>query len=428
MDFSIAAIAFRSNGEIIRVRGSGTENEASCWIGTGCRSSRRRRAAGARGGATRADAGELVLQDRDRLVHLLGGRLQRGVDRHRTAPWTKVPIGSPDTARRMFPSDPKSNTMIGRSFSMQQADRRGVHDLVPSRSTSRYSIVSNRCAVGSDVRVGGVDAVDLRALQDRLRTDLERALRRGRVGREVRARRSRRRTRRPAPSPGAGSRGAGCTAPRSGPCGSPSATRVGTWIFSSASCKRERVHHRGEHAHVVGAGTVDPRRLAAAEDVAAADDDGALDPEVDHVGELAGQEPRGCRRDAVAGVDRGEGVAGEFEQHTVVERPAGLLRVVPFRHDAYPTRSPRRADTGRTDARRPSPRPWPTSRRGAAGSSSSRPSRTAGRAAPSRRRRSSSLPSTILGITSSGLPSSRACASKMRRSDVEQPPGPPRRG
>ena len=35
MDFSIAPIALRSNGEIIRVRGSGTENEASCWIGTG---------------------------------------------------------------------------------------------------------------------------------------------------------------------------------------------------------------------------------------------------------------------------------------------------------------------------------------------------------------------------------------------------------
>jgi hypothetical protein len=35
MDFSIAEIALRSNGEIIERPGSGTENEASCWIGTG---------------------------------------------------------------------------------------------------------------------------------------------------------------------------------------------------------------------------------------------------------------------------------------------------------------------------------------------------------------------------------------------------------
>src|SRR4029453_17327339 len=191
--------------------------------------------------------------------------------------------------------------------------------------------------------------------------------------------------------------------------------------------QREGVHHGGEHAHVVRARAIDPRGLAPAEDVAAADDDGALHPEVDHVGELAREQARGLRRDAVARVHRGEGVPRELEQHTVVDRPDRLLRVFPFRHDAHPTRSPRRADTERTGARPPSPRPWTTSRRGAAGSSSSRPSRTAGPAGPSPRRTSSACPRRSWG------PHRRACPSPEpapRRyvARTRAPPWRPRRG
>ena len=66
---------------------------------------------------------------------------------------------------------------------------------------------------------------------------------------------------------------------------------------------RERVHDRGEHAHVVGRDAVHagPREARAAEDVAAADDDGDLDAAAADLADLAGDalEDRGI--DAVVG-------------------------------------------------------------------------------------------------------------------------------
>ena len=57
-------------------------------------------------------------------------------------------------------------------------------------------------------------------------------------------------------------------------------SRVSQPSDSSASCKRQPVDHRGQHAHVVGGGLLDAGvaggELGAAEDVAAADDDGDL--------------------------------------------------------------------------------------------------------------------------------------------------------
>jgi hypothetical protein len=45
-------------------------------------------------------------------------------------------------------------------------------------------------------------------------------------------------------------------------------------LLDQKSCKRQAVHHRAEHAHVVGSGAVHPSllQLRAAEEVAAADD------------------------------------------------------------------------------------------------------------------------------------------------------------
>ena len=60
--------------------------------------------------------------------------------------------------------------------------------------------------------------------------------------------------------------------------------------------QREGVDDRGEHAHVVGGGAVHPARAGreAAEDVAAADDDGGLDAEGLNLADVAG-DARGDR-------------------------------------------------------------------------------------------------------------------------------------
>jgi hypothetical protein len=59
-------------------------------------------------------------------------------------------------------------------------------------------------------------------------------------------------------------------------------TRVKMPICSSARLHGQRVHHRGQHAHVVGRRALHPlrRALKPAEDVAAADDHANLDPQV----------------------------------------------------------------------------------------------------------------------------------------------------
>jgi hypothetical protein len=55
--------------------------------------------------------------------------------------------------------------------------------------------------------------------------------------------------------------------------------------------KGDGVHYRGEHAHVIGVGPVEPLRRSgqAAKDVAAADDQADLAAAADHFGDFAGQ-------------------------------------------------------------------------------------------------------------------------------------------
>ena len=79
--------------------------------------------------------------------------------------------------------------------------------------------------------------------------------------------------------------------------------------------QREAVHHGAEHAHVVGARAVHALllQLGAAEEVAAADDDGDLDALVDRLGDLAGD--RRARRRGRARPAAAEDLAGELEQH-----------------------------------------------------------------------------------------------------------------
>ena len=157
--------------------------------------------------------------------------------------------------------------------------------------------------------------------------------------------------------------------------------------------QRERVHHGGEHAHVVGAVAVDPGRLAAAPDVAAADDHRGLHAEVDDLGELPRHERGGLGVDAVPGVGGGEGLAGELQQDPVVlgrrlRRPSSRSLPVTV---AYASRLVLRPLLGVS-----SPSLYRTNRRTATFSPTladissrscwivlSRPSRTAGPAGPS---------------------------------------------
>ncbi len=62
-------------------------------------------------------------------------------------------------------------------------------------------------------------------------------------------------------------------------------TRVSTPLVFEGVLQRERVLHRGDHADVVGRGAVEALGGGrdAAEDVAAADDDGKLDARFAHV-------------------------------------------------------------------------------------------------------------------------------------------------
>src|SRR4051812_2495714 len=109
-----------------------------------------------RAGPTGAHAAEVVLGDADRLLHLLLGVEERLVD-HGGSPqgpegvWTSVPILSPRTARAMFPSTSRLNTMIGMLLSMQRLKAVASATLSPFSSTSRWVISWNIAAVGSSL-------------------------------------------------------------------------------------------------------------------------------------------------------------------------------------------------------------------------------------------------------------------------------------
>ena len=131
-------------------------------------------------------------------------------------------------------------------------------------------------------RIGRIDAVHFRRLQHDVDAHLAPAQRRGRVGREKRV---------------AGARGEdddpvllevaqrAAADVRLGDLVDPQ-RRLHSRFDAGATqrvLQRERIHKRGQHAHVVGGCTIHSGRAGrdAAEDVAAADDDGDLDAEPD---------------------------------------------------------------------------------------------------------------------------------------------------
>ena len=151
---------------------------------------------------------------------------------------TRVPIGSPVTTRRMFPPRGESNTTIGQLVLHRRARRRSrPSPRSPRGGNRRTRAESSRSADRIELRVGRVDAVDLRSLEQRVGMHLERALGGAGVGGEVRDARARPRRSRRGPSRGGDARAAERNG--SATCAhrrSPSARRVATWIFSSASC------------------------------------------------------------------------------------------------------------------------------------------------------------------------------------------------
>ena len=101
-------------------------------------------------------------------------------------------------------------------------------------------------------------------------------------------------------------------------------TRVLTLCCSSASCSARRVDHRGQHAHVVGGGAIHAARARgdAAEDVAAADDDGRLNAHLLDLTDLAGDLRGNGRIDAIALLAH-QGFAREFEEDALVSWSGG---------------------------------------------------------------------------------------------------------
>jgi hypothetical protein len=83
--------------------------------------------------------------------------------------------------------------------------------------------------------------------------------------------------------------------------------------------QRERVHHRGEHSHVVGGGAVHARRAGrdAAKDVAATDHHAELHPEARHLRHLAHDRLDRLAVDAERVVAH-QGFPGQLEQHALV--------------------------------------------------------------------------------------------------------------
>ena len=91
-------------------------------------------------------------------------------------------------------------------------------------------------------------------------------------------------------------------------------------VVAAAVLQRHRVHHGGEHAHVVARGAVHAGRAErnAAEDVAAAHDDADFNAEVDDALDFLNHALQNAAIDA-EGVFAHQGFAGKFEKNSLVD-------------------------------------------------------------------------------------------------------------
>ena len=105
-------------------------------------------------------------------------------------------------------------------------------------------------------------------------------------------------------------------------------TRAVDALLAHRVGQRERVHHGGQHAHVVGGGAVHADRAAgdAAEDVAAADHDGDFAAELRHLLHLAHHADDRRAIDAERVVTH-QGFTGKLEQDALVGGHGFRLRL-----------------------------------------------------------------------------------------------------
>ena len=94
-----------------------------------------------------------------------------------------------------------------------------------------------------------------------------------------------------------------------------------TSVLLERVLQRQGVDDRGQHAHVVGGGAVHAAGAGrqAAEDVAAADDDGRLDAEALNLADVA-RDARGDRRIDAELLLAHQGFAGQLEENALVDR------------------------------------------------------------------------------------------------------------
>src|SRR5271157_4918909 len=204
------------------------------------------------------------------------------------------------------------------------SDRGHVHDLELFAHDLLEAQVRIEHRVRVLFRVGRVDAVHSSGFQQDLDAELLSPQRRGRVGRHERASRAAGQDDDPAAAQVRQRR--------------PADERLGNLLHADGghepglaahALKRvlqgQAVDHRGRHAHVVGGGLLDdvgaPAQLGAAEDVAATDDDGELDPARRHSGSLPG-DPADLLDTDTSLAGPAEALAGELEQDSAKRRGA----------------------------------------------------------------------------------------------------------
>ena len=206
---------------------------------------------------------------------------------------------------------------------VQAEGKRGrIHDVeaLLERVDEGDLVVFHR--VGVFFRILVVDAVDLGGLENDIGMQLARAERRGRVSGEV------------------GIAGAGdeddYAALFEVAHGAAEDERLGNLVHRDGALhagvdaelleaihERETVDDRGEHAHVVAGGAVDPALLAVetAKDVAAADDDADLHAECLDLLHLLADLFQGFGVDRIAGLAAAQHLAGKLEHDALVFRP-----------------------------------------------------------------------------------------------------------
>ena len=240
---------------------------------------------------------------------------------------TVVPTGSPMMTRRRLPRRAQVEHDDRQLVVHAEGNRGRVHHLQPLAQDLQVGNLLELRSLGVEHRVGGVDAVDLGALEDHVRLHLHRPQGRRGIGGEVRV---------------AGARGEDHDpALLEMPHRTAADERLGNRAHLDRRrdaghdadvleriLQRERVDHRGQHPHVVRGRAVHAFGAGRqpAKEVAAADDDGGLDPELLDLADLF-RNLRGDRRVDPERLFAHQGLTREFEQNAT-ERGLGHIRLI----------------------------------------------------------------------------------------------------